>query len=78
MVYKIDIRSLAVVEIIEAYDWYELQREELGIEFLNELESFYKNLLQNPNTYSYYKKPVRQGQINRFPYTLFMKSSERK
>lgn len=70
MVYKIDIRSLAVVEIIEAYDWFELQREGLGIEFLNELESFYKNLLQNPNTYSYYKKPVRQGQINRFPYTV--------
>jgi hypothetical protein len=36
--YKIEVRSLATIEIIEAYDWYELQKEGLGLEFLNELE----------------------------------------
>ena len=33
MQYKIEIRPLATIEIIEAYDWYELQREELGFDF---------------------------------------------
>ena len=70
MQYNIEIRPLAVIEIIEAYDWYELQKEGLGLEFLNELDSFYNSLLRNPNTYSYYEKPVRQGKINRFPYVV--------
>ncbi len=28
MAYKLEIRSLAAMEIIEAYDWYESQRED--------------------------------------------------
>jgi len=40
------------------------------MEFLNELEAFYESLSRNPNTYSYYDKPVRQGKINRFPYVV--------
>jgi len=70
MPYKIQIRPLAKVEIFEAYDWYEDQRDGLGLEFLEELESFYNSLLRNPNSYSFYKEPVRQGRINRFPYTV--------
>ncbi len=70
MDYKIEVRQLAVFEIIEAYDWYELQREELGLEFLDELDKLYENLLSNPNIYSYYDKPVREGKLNRFPYTV--------
>ena len=70
MQYKIEIRPLATIEIIEAYDWYELQHEGLGLEFLNELETFYNSLLRNPHIYSYYEKPVREGKINRFPYTV--------
>lgn len=58
MVYKIDIRPLAAIEIIETYDWYELQRIGLGLEFLGELEDFYHTLLRNPDTF--FKKAVRQ------------------
>ena len=70
MQYEIEIRSLATIETLETYDWYEQQREGLGLEFLNELEKFYSILLHNPNTHSYYQRPVRQGKINRFPYTV--------
>ena len=70
MTYKIEIRPLATIEIIEAYDWYEAQRESLGLEFLDELEKFYGTLLRNPSTYSYYERPVRQGVIKKFPYTV--------
>lgn len=68
--YNLQIRPLATIEIIEAYDWYEAQKEGLGLDFLNELEVFYSNLTQNPFTYSYYEAPVRQGKINRFPYLV--------
>ena len=70
MQYKIEVRPLATMEIIEAYDWYELQREQLGLEFLDELDKFFESLLRNPHTYSYYEKPVREGKVNRFPYTV--------
>jgi hypothetical protein len=70
MAYKFEIRPLATIEIFEAYDWYELQREGLGMEFLMELEIFYTTLQRNPDTYSYYQKPVRQGTLDRFPYSV--------
>ncbi len=70
MQYKIEVRPLATMEIIEAYDWYELQREQLGLEFLDELDKFFESLLRNPHTYSYYEKPVREGKVNQFPYTV--------
>jgi hypothetical protein len=70
--YKIEVRSLAAIEIIEAYDWYELQKEELGLEFLNELENFYTHLLQNPFIHSYYEKPVRSGKINPLPLYCYL------
>jgi plasmid stabilization system protein ParE len=70
MPYKIEIRPLAAIEIIEAYDWYESAKEGLGMEFLDELEVFYESLNRNPNTYSYYDKPVRPGKIDRFPYVV--------
>ena len=70
MRYKIEIRPLASIEIIEAYDWYESIKIGLGLDFLNELEVFYETLHRNPDTYSYFDRPVRQGKINRFPYIV--------
>jgi len=70
MGYEIELRSLAAIETIEAYDWYEQQRKGLGDEFIKELENFFSILIRNPNTYSYYDKPVRQGKIKRFPYVV--------
>lgn len=70
MQYKIEIRPLATIEIIEAYDWYESQREGLGLEFLHELDVFYDSLLRNPETYSFYEDTVREGKLYRFPYKV--------
>jgi toxin ParE1/3/4 len=66
----INFRSRAYLEIYEAYDWYEKQREGLGLEFLDALELFIEGLRLNPLTHSYYDKPVRQGVLKRFPYTV--------
>jgi toxin ParE1/3/4 len=70
MAYKLEIRPLAAMEVLEAYDWYELQREGLGAEFLDELEMFYTGILRNPTSYGFYDKAVRQGKMNRFPYVV--------
>jgi len=70
MAYKLEIRPLATMEVLEAYDWYELQREGLGVEFLDELGTFYTGILRNPTSYGFYDKAVRQGKMNRFPYLV--------
>jgi toxin ParE1/3/4 len=70
MSYKLEIRPLAYVETIEAYDWYESQREGLGLEFLESLQRFYERLLRTPENHSYYEKPVRQGKMERFPFIV--------
>jgi toxin ParE1/3/4 len=70
MNYKIEFRALATLEVIEAHDWYELQREGLGHEFLDAVEMFLNTLQINPEIYSYYEAPVRQGSLARFPYTV--------
>jgi hypothetical protein len=74
---KIQIRTLAAQEIIDAYDWYKLQREGLGTEFLDELENLYEDLLRNPHAFSYYEKPVRQARVNRFPYVVVFEIFDR-
>jgi hypothetical protein len=53
MAYKLEIRPLAAMEVFEAYDWYELQREGLGTEFLEELNAFYSGMLRNPTSYGF-------------------------
>lgn len=78
MPYKLEIRPLATLEIIEAYDWYESKREGLGIEFLDALESFFDSLQSNPFTYSYYDEPVRQGKMSRFPYVIVYEVFDKK
>jgi toxin ParE1/3/4 len=78
MPYKLEIRPLATLEIIEAYDWYESKREGLGIEFLDALESFFDSLQRNPFTYSYYDEPVRQGKMSRFPYVIVYEVFDKK
>lgn len=70
MVYNIEIRPLATIEILEAYDWYESQQVGLGTEFLDELESVQKTIQLNPLTFSYYHAPVRQALVKRFPYVV--------
>lgn len=66
----IKLRPHAALEIYDAYDWYEKQREGLGLEFLEALDDFYKSLERNPFSYSYFEKPVRQGALHRFPYVV--------
>lgn len=70
MTYEIEFSQTAKRHTLAAYDWYESKRIGLGDEFEEELQSFFQTLFINPESYSYTKKPVRQGKINRFPFTV--------
>jgi toxin ParE1/3/4 len=70
MEFSIEIRPMAILDAIDAYNWYESKKEGLGIEFLDILDTFYDELLVSPYTHSFYVNTVRHGALKRFPYTV--------
>ena len=64
----LEIRPLATIEIIEAYDWYKKQQSGLGVAFLTSLERFFEQLRKNPLSHSYLLRKARKarqaGQIS--------------
>ena len=70
MKYEIEVRPNAIFETSEGFEWYESQREGLGYEFLEEVETFYEGLSGNPFTCSFFEEAVRQGVLKRFPYCV--------
>lgn len=70
MTYNLEIRSLAALETIEAFDWYEQQQPGLGLDFLSALDTFYNHLTQNPFVHSFYSGNIRQGIVGKFPYVV--------
>ncbi len=74
MACKIIIREEALADTLEAYNYYEQQREGLGEEFLMLLIKRYDDLAQHPSHYSYIKeqpeKILRDAAVERFPYVV--------
>ncbi|HET9055008.1 MAG TPA: hypothetical protein VFM90_12585 [Cyclobacteriaceae bacterium] len=48
--YTLAIKARAIRMTKDAYDWYELQKPGLGVEFLNELDGMYRKLEAHPES----------------------------
>lgn len=48
MKYTLRIQSEAIIDIQEAFEWYEHQKEGLGFEFITEVEAGYENTCKHP------------------------------
>ncbi|MGP8214293.1 MAG: type II toxin-antitoxin system RelE/ParE family toxin [Bacteroidia bacterium] len=70
MSYTIVLLQRAVVEISEAYIWYETQSKGLGDKFLSVLEKYKTNLLRNPELCKQTYKKFRESVISTFPFLL--------
>ncbi len=57
MSYDVVVSSLATEEILEAYDWYESVKKELGDGFLPDREKIFESISKNPKACSYYQNP---------------------
>lgn len=69
MKYKLLVKTEAIHDMTEAFDWYENKRTGLGAEFLDEVGECYDRITQNPEHY----KPHRDQRIavmHRFPYKI--------
>jgi toxin ParE1/3/4 len=70
MSYNLVIQTEALLDIQEAFEWYEKKREGLGYLLIEEIEICYRNLSDHPYHYSYINKQYRRIKVNRFPYLI--------
>jgi len=66
----LEVQAEAVIDIQEAFEWYEAQRSGLGVEFIEELESSYDDLCSHPQHYTAINEQFRRLKVNRFPYLI--------
>ncbi len=57
-------------EIKASFDWYQDQAEDLGNDFLNELESAYQAIIEFPQTWPFFEKGFRRFVLSRFPFSV--------
>ena len=65
------IRPEAEAEIAEANQWYNLQAEGLGSEFLRAVEACLSALEREPLAYPKVHQQVRRALLRKFPYGIF-------
>lgn len=70
MNYTLVVQSEAVIDIQEAFDWYEERQVGLGYEFIEELEEGFEKLCKHPQHYTAINQTYRRLRINRFPYLI--------
>lgn len=71
MSHPLIIRPEAEEDMTEARDWYEEQREGLGIEFLTAVDEVFDRIREMPELYVPEYKTVRRAGLNRFPYVVY-------
>src|SRR6185312_7359013 len=70
MDYKLVLQHEAILDMQEAFTWYEEQKPGLGYSFLEEVEACYQKLCKNPEYYGMLNQFLRRIKVNGFPYLV--------
>ncbi|MDP4131406.1 MAG: type II toxin-antitoxin system RelE/ParE family toxin [Bacteroidota bacterium] len=76
MIYNLVLQSEAIIDLREAFDWYELQKPDLGFELIAEVEDVFERLCERPLNYSIINGRFRKIKVNRFPYLVIYEIEE--
>lgn len=71
MSYKLTFRFEAELDLEETAKWYEKQKQNLGIDFLDEVEKKAKLIESNPFLFEKVYKSLHRVVIERFPFNIF-------
>lgn len=71
MAFKVIFKSLAQLEVGEAYDWYQQDHIRMGDAFLEQLKRTSIFLRDNPHLYPKVQDHLHRANLNQFPYSLF-------
>lgn len=65
------LRSRAATEVAVAAKWYETEREGLGVQFLDALDSALQRISSAPHAGQVTHGRIRRAHMRRFPYAIF-------
>ena len=71
MSYKLTFRPEAEIDLEKSAKWYELQKKNLGFDFLNEVEKKCSVIENTPLIFEEVYKKLRRVVIDRFPFNIF-------
>jgi len=69
--YKLIINPFAEIEIKETRNWYNLQKDNLGEEYLQEIKKTTIRIQENPLQFPKIKNKIRKVVISRFPFSIY-------
>ena len=69
--FEVEILRSAKLDIFQAKKWYNLQKYDLGNEFVEEVEKAYDRVKLNPYQFPKTRKDIRKLTLERFPYCLY-------
>jgi plasmid stabilization system protein ParE len=69
--FEVEFLKSAKMDIYHAKKWYNLQKHNLGTEFIDEIDNVYERIKFNPNQFPIIKKDIRKAVVKRFPYCLY-------
>jgi toxin ParE1/3/4 len=72
---SVSFRHSARAEFIEAAAWYESERQNLGVEFIAEIERCVATAAERPMAYTAVHKDVRRVIAKRFPFSVYFRAS---
>ncbi len=67
---KIDFLEAAQWELDDAFEWYETQQKNLGLQFIAEFNAAIKRISAYPDSYMLIDSTIRRCLIKRFPYCI--------
>ncbi|WP_445367907.1 type II toxin-antitoxin system RelE/ParE family toxin [Methylomonas sp. BW4-1] len=65
---KVEFLEAAQAELDQAFEWYEIQQNNLGLQFLYEFDAAIRRITAYPKSYTLIGNEIRRCLIKRFPY----------
>lgn len=71
MARRLVVQPQSDLDIQAAALWYEDQRSELGVRFLDELDHVFQRIKDNPRQFPLLEGEVRRALLHHFPYGVY-------
>ena len=78
MDYEIELRPQSFIDLEESFEWYSLQKENLGEEFLEHVEVCLNKIKENPYSYPITYKKLRKAFMKKFPFSIMYQITKNK
>jgi len=69
--YRLIINPFAENDINISKNWYDLQKENLGSDFILEVDNTLQNIVENPRQFPRVKGKIRRAVLSRFPFGIY-------